>query len=131
MEILKSQWRNKEHTVFTAWINTDDYKNLPYGVNLESEDTAQVHKELVSLYEEGKIEPEEYEEPEINLEDLTKDIRCKRDKLLLESDKYVLVDYPIDSEGLEKIKRYRKELRDLTNQKGFPMSVVFPTFPLD
>lgn len=36
----------------------------------------------------------------------------ERNKLLQESDKYVLVDYPITSQNLILIKEYRQNLRD-------------------
>ena len=38
-----------------------------------------------------------------------------RNRLLAESDKYVLVDYPITPENLELIKQWRQQLRDFTN----------------
>jgi hypothetical protein len=38
-----------------------------------------------------------------------------RNQLLAESDKYVLVDFPITPENLELIKQYRQQLRDFTN----------------
>lgn len=38
-----------------------------------------------------------------------------RNRLLDESDKYVLVDYPITPENLELIKQWRQQLRDFTN----------------
>ena len=41
--------------------------------------------------------------------------RARRNQLLEESDKYLLVDYPISAENLEKIKIYRQELRDFMN----------------
>lgn len=130
MEILKSQWRNKERTVFTAWINTDDYKNLPYGVNLESDDTSQIHKELVNLYKECKIEPEEYEEPEIDLEAAAADVRSKRNKLLAASDKFMLSDFPILRDELNLIIDYRQSLRDISKQDGFPLNINWPPLPV-
>ena len=130
MEILKSQWRNKEHTVFTALINTDDYKNLPYGVNLDLDDTSQVHKELVNLYKEGKIEPEEYEEPEIDLYEAAADVRSKRNKLLAESDKFMLSDFPILRDEINLIIDYRQSLRDISKQDGFPLNINWPSLPV-
>jgi hypothetical protein len=53
----------------------------------------------------------------------------KRNQLLAESDKYVLVDFPITPENLELIKRYRQDLRDYTqflNVSNFP---DLPSFP--
>ena len=130
MEILKSQWRNKEHTVFTALINTDDYKSPPYGVNLESNDTSQVHKELLNLYNEGKIEHEEYEEPEIDLYEAAADVRSKRNKLLAESDKFMLSDFPILRDELNLIIDYRQSLRDISKQDGFPLNINWPSLPV-
>jgi hypothetical protein len=37
-----------------------------------------------------------------------------RNRLLLESDKYMLSDFPITPENLELIKQYRQALRDFT-----------------
>jgi hypothetical protein len=37
-----------------------------------------------------------------------------RNRLLAESDKYMLSDFPITPENLEIIKQYRQELRDFT-----------------
>jgi hypothetical protein len=37
-----------------------------------------------------------------------------RNRLLAESDKYMLSDFPITPENLELIKQYRQELRDFT-----------------
>lgn len=38
-----------------------------------------------------------------------------RNNLLLETDKYVLCDFPITAEQLEIVKEYRQKLRDFTN----------------
>jgi len=38
-----------------------------------------------------------------------------RNNLLLETDKYVLCDFPITAEQLEIVKEYRQALRDFTN----------------
>jgi hypothetical protein len=38
-----------------------------------------------------------------------------RNALLQETDKYVLIDYPITTENLMIIKEYRQSLRDFTN----------------
>jgi|694.fasta_scaffold26346_2 hypothetical protein len=44
-----------------------------------------------------------------------KSLREKRNQLLQETDKYVLIDYPITTEKLAIIKEYRQALRDFTN----------------
>ena len=38
--------------------------------------------------------------------------KAERNKSLMESDKYVLIDYPITSQNLILIKEYRQSLRD-------------------
>ncbi len=55
---------------------------------------------------------------------LTESIRVERDKLLRESDKYILPDFPNKPKD---ITQYRQALRDVTAQDSFPFSVVWPT----
>lgn len=43
-------------------------------------------------------------------------IREKRNKLLAETDWYLIPDVPIQPEKLEKVKVYRQELRDFVNK---------------
>lgn len=57
------------------------------------------------------------------------DARSIRDKILRETDKYLLVDYPVTAEYKQKIIDYRQSLRDLPNQKGFPREIVWGEFP--
>lgn len=65
-------------------------------------------------------------------------IRIKRNELLIESDKYLLPDFPISSDKLELIKIYRQELRDLlnyldkiiNNDNIINFTVNYPKFPL-
>ena len=46
--------------------------------------------------------------------------KAQRNVLLQELDPYVLPDYPITAEQLEKVKGYRQYLRDLPKAAGFP-----------
>ena len=50
----------------------------------------------------------------------------QRDKLLIERDKYVLVDYPISLENKTLILNYREDLRNF-NYSDFYLT--FPNFP--
>ena len=50
----------------------------------------------------------------------------QRDKLLIESDKYVLADYPITLENKTLILNYREDLRNF-NYSDFYLT--FPNFP--
>lgn len=56
-------------------------------------------------------------------------IRRKRDALISGTDYYILPDYPSTPDGIEAVKQYRQELRDITLQSGFPRNVQWPSLP--
>ena len=56
-------------------------------------------------------------------------VRRKRDSLISRTDFYVQPDYPSDPAGLEAVKQYRQDLRDITLQSGFPRNVQWPSLP--
>jgi hypothetical protein len=53
-------------------------------------------------------------------------IRSKRNSLLVSSDWTQVVDAPVDQTAWA---TYRQQLRDITDQEGFPYSVTWPTEP--
>ncbi len=53
-------------------------------------------------------------------------VRNKRDKLIAETDFYMLSDAPSAPVGLAE---YRQALRDITEQAGFPHNVQWPILP--
>jgi len=58
--------------------------------------------------------------------------RYERNKLLNDSDKYLLPDYPITSSNLELVKQYRQELRNYMNLeevKNYNFNSIIPDFP--
>ena len=59
-------------------------------------------------------------------EGVKKSRKDERDKLLIQSDKYVLVDYPITLENKTLILNYREDLRNF-NYSDFYLT--FPNFP--
>jgi hypothetical protein len=61
-----------------------------------------------------------------NKQDKADAIRAERDRLLEACDKTQLEDAPSDKKVWAK---YRQALRDITKQKGFPESVVWPIQP--
>lgn len=69
------------------------------------------------------------ENPPVSLEVLTENVRSERDRRLAETDWYMMPDYPADPETLEVVKNYRKALRDITLQSGFPRDVEWPVMP--
>lgn len=69
------------------------------------------------------------ENPPVSLEILAENVRSERDRRLAETDWYMMPDYPADPETLEVVKNYRKALRDITLQSGFPRDVEWPVMP--
>lgn len=69
------------------------------------------------------------ENPPVSLEVLAENVRSERDRRLAETDWYMMPDYPADPETLEVVKSYRKALRDITLQSGFPRDVEWPVMP--
>ena len=54
------------------------------------------------------------------------DVREKRNNLLTESDWTQLQDSSLSESDKEKWALYRKELRDITDQEGFPFDITWP-----
>lgn len=67
--------------------------------------------------------------PEPTDEEVAEQVRAERDRRLAETDWYMMPDYPADPETLEVVKNYRKALRDITLQSGFPRDVEWPVMP--
>lgn len=53
----------------------------------------------------------------------------KRNKLLQDSDYYILPDYPSTEEGLSEVKAYRQLLRDIPKQEQYPFEINWPEKP--
>lgn len=69
------------------------------------------------------------ENPPVSIGVLAENVRSERDRRLAETDWYMMPDYPADPETLELVKGYRKALRDITLQSGFPRDVEWPVMP--
>lgn len=69
------------------------------------------------------------ENPPASLEVLAEIVRSERDRKIAETDWYMMPDYPTDPDTLEVVKSYRKALRDITLQSGFPRDVEWPVIP--
>jgi hypothetical protein len=67
-----------------------------------------------------------YTIPDKSADALASEIRVIRDELLSDTDKLGLTDRPTMS---NEYVVYRQALRDITDQEGFPYSVIFPTKP--
>ena len=69
------------------------------------------------------------EQPVRTDEELAREARDKRDRLLDQSDWFLMPDYPAKGEDLAVVKTYRQNLRDISKQDGFPSDIVWPTKP--
>lgn len=69
------------------------------------------------------------ENPPVSIGVLAENVRSERDRRLAETDWYMMPDYSADPETLEVVKIYRKALRDITLQSGFPRDVEWPVMP--
>lgn len=67
--------------------------------------------------------------PEPTDDERASQVRAERDMKIAETDYYMMPDYPADPETLEVVKNYRKALRDITLQSGFPRDVEWPVVP--
>ena len=66
---------------------------------------------------------------QLTQEQLARQVRFQRDRLLSSSDYYVMPDYPSTEDGLAEVKAYRQALRDITKQVSFPSEIVWPEVP--
>lgn len=66
---------------------------------------------------------------EPTVEEIAERVRRERDIKIAETDYYMMPDYPTDPETLEDVKNYRKALRDITLQSGFPRDFKWPVVP--
>lgn len=74
----------------------------------------------------GEVTVEEVPEPLMTAEE----IRTQRDRLLSETDWTQVLDAPISTKCREEFRVYRQELRDVTEQEGFPTNVAWPEMPV-
>jgi len=63
------------------------------------------------------------------LEEAEQAVRAKRDGLISATDYLLASDYPISAKDLEVVKAYRQALRDVPQQEGFPLDIVWPELP--
>lgn len=109
---------NEEMPIDIINVTNDDYQTLIDG---------QQHGKTITANENGYpilVDPEEPDDYQLAAE-----ARAKRNTLIEETDYLLLPDYPVNEERMMKIKSYRQELRDITEQLGFPEDITWPTMP--
>lgn len=58
------------------------------------------------------------------------EIRAKRDNLLMQTDKYLFFDFPIDADDKNTVLQYRETLRNIPQTYQNADDVVWPEFPM-
>lgn len=59
-------------------------------------------------------------DPDFEVKRRSAEVRAKRDKLLLVTDRYMLADFPIAEDEREQYRQYRQYLRDIPETPEFP-----------
>ena len=62
--------------------------------------------------------------------EVEKDVRTKRAALLSDSDWTALADVPLSQQQRLDWAAYRQALRNVTNQSGFPIDIIWPVSPV-
>jgi hypothetical protein len=120
------EWRNPRHTPWGTYeveINHEEAGWIPYHVTSNDEEAygQKLWQELQAYT--GEIAPSEFTIEQI----ADGDARQKRDQLLKESDWTQNPDVPESTSSRWVV--YRQALRDITEQPGYPMEIVWPEPP--
>ena len=110
---------NEESNEDEEYTSTN-YTYDVYTIELRSRDN--LEEEIEANYDQWLefVKNKDYEET-------AKEVRAKRDKLLADTDWTQCADTALSDEEVEEYRTYRQELRDITDQEGFPYDVDFPT----
>ena len=125
-KIINAEYSDYNHNQIRLLVEDKDKIQFPYFFTPGQKDISEIYQYFQELYDRGELTPSINKE----IDDAQKstEIRNKRNSLLNDSDKYMIEDYPISKEDKDKVKTYRQQLRDITNQKSFP-DVTWPDFP--
>lgn len=106
-----------------------DNKKLDYIYAINGNDNSEISDFIRKKLNSGEIIYNSPNQEEIN-SFLAAQIRLQRDELLVATDKYMTIDYPISDELKNALRQYRQDLRDIPLQEGFPENIIWPTNPM-
>ena len=112
-----------EGYVFVADVQ---YPQIDYTKNASLGTPVQIDGIWTAVWDVTDATPEQITE---RTDQKASDVRAQRNNLLAQSDWTQLGDAPLDSHTKLLWAQYREELRDVTQQTGFPWNVVWPTKP--
>jgi len=106
------------------------FDDPPLNVFFDASDYAKFVAPYVRQWEAEKARQEAVAEAERN-DPVNVEARAReqRNALLSESDYILMPDYPLTDEQREAWTAYRQALRDLPEQEGWPMNIVWPEKP--
>lgn len=124
--IKNPKWANAEHTFLDCEVNFDHLPEeyVPFGA-VASGDLPHTHQIFAECVEGKWGRIAEYTPPPISFYE--QQIRNKRNRLLAETDWTQAADVPQTIK--DTWQSYRQSLRDIPQQEGFPMDVVWPVPP--
>ena len=118
MKIYLWKGKSNQHVVFHTSLEMAKEEGYTTKPELTIEEEEWYNNDCTAYIEDGKIilgkTPEEKAEEEAILK------RAERDRKLAETDKYMIVDFPITEECKEEMIIYRQELRDLPANDNWP-----------
>lgn len=103
-----------------SWVQVDDVRGLWYDQQTgDAVEITDIHADVSQL---SRDKPPPTDAQMAILE------RAKRDRLLAEAD-YLVNEAEDNGQPTQLLRTYRKALRDVPQQQGFPRSIVWPTKP--
>lgn len=127
MEIRNAVYVTADQNTVDCEIEHPTYGWIPTTVQLNGSDD---RPDLVDQVRAGSIG--DYvapEEPPVDIDALGEEVRAKRDKLLSETDWYMIRQLENGTAVPTEVASYRQMLRDITDQTYFPTTVVWPVKP--
>lgn len=134
LSLSDAHWIDEGKTVLdvTLRIFSNPRLMVPYTFRPYVKDDSPIHNDLLSLFKSNRIRIAEPDIDAINknrIQDVSSEVRSKRNKLLSDTDYLMQPDYPISDSDREALRSYRQALRDITQQEGFPENIVWPDKP--
>lgn len=126
IEVVSASFTGMDKDQVCAWIKVDNSDSFPFYVSMTNEDSSDCYKYIKSKIDSGEIIPKDYV---IDVDSYAVNMRIRRNTLLNETDYLMNPDYPISDDTRNQIKIYRQSLRDITEQYGFPLNIVWPIKP--
>jgi hypothetical protein len=121
--ILNSQTMIVENIIELDNVNTNNFVPYKPNVMIATRHDGEIGWQLAT--DGNWIIPDN----SLTEEQIAEAIRQKRNKLLKRSDKYILMDFPIDEEKRSQWLTYRQALRNISDQEGFPTLINWPEVP--